>query len=81
MFYLPIIDTTFPSWLPFVGGEPFRFFNAIFNIADISITFGVFILIVSVVFSPKKNQPINSNEDEFQQQEIETKEIIDNITQ
>ena len=81
MFYLPIIDTTFPSWLPFVGDEPFRFFNAIFNIADISITFGVFILIVSVVFFPKKNQPINSNKNEFQNQEIETKEIIDNITQ
>ena len=27
MFYLPIIDKTYPDWIPFVGGESFRFFN------------------------------------------------------
>ena len=48
MFYFPLIDTTFPNWLPLFGGQPFQFFNAIFNIADISITFGVLILIISL---------------------------------
>lgn len=34
MFYFPIIETTWPSWMPFVGGEEFVFFSAIFNVAD-----------------------------------------------
>lgn len=62
MFYFPIIDTTFPSWMPFVGGEPFRFFNAIFNVADISITVGVFVLIISLIVSPKQKKEENNEE-------------------
>lgn len=45
MFYFPIFEGTFPSWLPFFGDKPFRFFNAIFNVADFSISTGVGILI------------------------------------
>jgi signal peptidase II len=32
--------------LPIWGGQPFKFFNAIFNIADMAISTGVGILIV-----------------------------------
>ena len=46
MLYFPIFDGTFPSWIPFLGGNEFRFFNAIFNIADMAISTGVGILIV-----------------------------------
>ncbi len=46
MFYLPIIQTTLPSWLPFWGGEYFIFFRPVFNIADASITTGVFYLLI-----------------------------------
>lgn len=46
MFYFPIIDTRWPEWAPFVGGKPFRFFEAIFNVADASISIGVGIWIV-----------------------------------
>ena len=81
MFYFPLIDTTFPNWLPLVGGQPFQFFNAIFNIADISITFGVLILIVSIVVSPKKDKEIDAGKTKENQQEIETEKFIDNITQ
>jgi signal peptidase II len=42
MFYFPIF--TFPSWVPFWGGE--IFFSPIFNVADISITLGITILIL-----------------------------------
>lgn len=46
MLYFPIFEGTFPEWLPFYGGQPFKFFNAIFNIADMAISTGVGILIV-----------------------------------
>lgn len=46
MLYFPLFDGTFPAWFPIWGGEHFNFFNAIFNIADASISIGVGILIV-----------------------------------
>lgn len=46
MFYFPIWEGTLPEWLPFWGGKYFRFFNAIFNVADFAISTGVGILIV-----------------------------------
>lgn len=46
MLYFPIIDTTWPKWMPYVGGDNFRFFEPVFNIADTAISTGVGILIV-----------------------------------
>lgn len=46
MLYFPIIDSTWPSWVPFVGGDKFEFFSPIFNIADASISIGVITLFV-----------------------------------
>ena len=46
MFYFPIWEGDLPSWLPIWGGNHFRFFNAIFNVADFAISVGVGILIV-----------------------------------
>jgi signal peptidase II len=46
MFYFPIWKGELPAWLPFYGGKPFEFFNAIFNVADMSISTGVGILLV-----------------------------------
>ncbi len=46
MLYFPIIETRFPSWFPFWGGEDFVFFRPVFNIADSSITIGVSMLIL-----------------------------------
>lgn len=46
MFYFPIIEATFPSWLPVWGGEEFIFFRPIFNFADACITVGVLYLLL-----------------------------------
>ena len=45
MFYFPIIDTTFPEWMPLIGGNPFRFFAPVFNFADSCVTCGALYLI------------------------------------
>lgn len=46
MLYFPIVDTTWPDWVPGLGGKGFRFFEPVFNIADTAISTGVAILIV-----------------------------------
>jgi len=46
MLQFPLVEWTWPSWIPFVGGENYLFFQYIFNIADTSISTGVGILIV-----------------------------------
>jgi signal peptidase II len=46
MLQFDLFTVTFPNWLPLWGGSVFNFFPAIFNIADSSITIGLFILIL-----------------------------------
>lgn len=46
MFYFPMIQTTLPEWVPFKGGEYFEFFRPVFNVADASISVGIFLLLV-----------------------------------
>ncbi len=46
MLYFPIIDSQWPEWMPWVGGDSFRFFAPVFNIADTAISTGVGILLV-----------------------------------
>lgn len=46
MFYFPIIDTFWPSWVPLVGGDRLLFFAPVFNFADSCVTVGAFYLIL-----------------------------------
>ena len=46
MFYFPLIETQWPLWMPFVGGEHFVFFSPVFNFADASISVSVVWLIL-----------------------------------
>ena len=46
MFYFPLIETEWPLWMPFVGGEHFVFFSPVFNFADSCITCGVIALLL-----------------------------------
>ena len=46
MFYFPFWHGNLPDWFPFVGGEPFTFFQYIFNPADAFISVGVVLLFI-----------------------------------
>lgn len=63
MLYFPMIDTTWPNWVPVVGGNSFRFFEPVFNIADTAISTGVGILIVfnKKAFPKKENEGKSQN--------------------
>ena len=45
MFYFPLINSHFPSWFPFFGGEHFIFFRPVFNLADAGISIGIFMIL------------------------------------
>ncbi|MDR1680791.1 MAG: lipoprotein signal peptidase [Prevotellaceae bacterium] len=58
MLYFPIIDSRWPDWLPFWGGEEFVFFRPIFNVADAAISTGViYLLLFKRAFFTAKNRP------------------------
>ncbi len=46
MLYFPMIDTTWPNWIPVIGGNHFQFFRPVFNLADSSITTGVLMILI-----------------------------------
>lgn len=46
MLYFPVIDGSWPSWIPFKGGDSFLFFRPVFNLADTAVTTGVCTIIV-----------------------------------
>jgi signal peptidase II len=46
MFYFPLFEFTWPSWVPWLGGTEFEFFRYIFNIADASISVGIGALVL-----------------------------------
>ncbi|MEO8762567.1 MAG: lipoprotein signal peptidase [Bacteroidia bacterium] len=56
MFYFPIIEGIFPTWLPIWGGEDYMFFRPIFNLADASISTGVILILLFQKRFFKENQ-------------------------
>lgn len=64
MLYFPLIDTTWPEWVPVVGGNSFRFFEPVFNIADTAISTGVGILIVfnKKAFAKKEEEVVETDQ-------------------
>jgi len=56
MLQFPMFSWEWPTWLPYIGGESFTFFEPVFNIADTSISIGVGIMLL---FN-KKIYPQNS---------------------
>lgn len=58
MLWFPLIHGFFPEWFPIWKGEYYEFFRPVFNIADSSITVGVFIILIfqGVFFKEKKKE-------------------------
>ena len=46
MLYFPLVEWTWPDWLPWIGGDHFIFFQPIFNVADAALSVGVILLIL-----------------------------------
>lgn len=46
MFYFPLVQTTWPRWIPIVGGSELSFFQYIFNVADSAISIGVMCILI-----------------------------------
>ena len=46
MFYFPLIETTWPQWMPVVGGQEFIFFSPVFNFADACVSVGIIALLL-----------------------------------
>lgn len=46
MLYFPIINSSWPEWMPWLGGRDFTFFSPVFNLADSYITIAVFYIIL-----------------------------------
>jgi signal peptidase II len=75
MLYFPIIqNATFPTWVPFWGGQDFVFFRPIFNLADASISTGIITLLLfqNRFFKTKNSKTGNV---------IETKTVVNDEVQ
>lgn len=75
MLYFPIIqNATFPTWVPFWGGQDFVFFRPIFNLADASISSGIISLLLfqNRFFKTKNSKTGNV---------IETKTVVNDEVQ
>ena len=46
MFYFPLINSHYPNWIPFIGGDHFIFFRPVFNLADTGISVGIFMILL-----------------------------------
>ncbi|MDF4203495.1 lipoprotein signal peptidase [Maribacter sp. SA7] len=64
MLYFPMVDSTWPTWMPMVGGQNFRFFEPVFNIADTAISTGVGILLVFNKRAFNKEEELSTEETE-----------------
>jgi signal peptidase II len=73
MLYFPLIESTYPTWFPFVGGKSFEFFAPVFNIADASISIGVFIIFIFQNKFFKKEEVVANT--------VETKALANDETQ
>lgn len=71
MFYFPLIETTWPEWMPVVGGQEFVFFSPVFNFADACVSVGFFALLLfyrqelsQLSFQKKQDETTTADDEE-----------------
>ncbi len=76
MFYFPLFSGVYPDWLPYFGGSDFQFFRPVFNVADSSISIGIFSIIL---FYRKQfnSLEVKGNEDSTEEPGTDVEPIID----
>jgi signal peptidase II len=62
MLYFPLVDFMMPTWVPFLGGKPFTFFDPVFNLADASISVGVITILIFQNTFFKKEEEVKTKE-------------------
>ena len=75
MFYFPLIESRYPDWFPFIGGNPLVFFRPVFNIADSSITIGIFSILIFYRKYFNKVEESNEEKDDEQSEENEVNPV------
>lgn len=82
MLYFPIIHSTYPDWIPFIGGKEFEFFSPIFNIADASISVGVIVLLLfQKRFFRKEDDKLEAHTASSSKQNVSSDYELGNIEQ
>jgi len=81
IFYFPIIRGTWPDWFPLWGGQELIFFRPVFNIADSSITVGVFTILFFQRKFFKSLEEKNKKDKEASVQSAKNPEFTDSISQ
>lgn len=65
MLYFPLVSSSWPEWLPIVGGDSFTFFAPVFNIADSFVCVGVFLTVAlyrsCLIGEHAEENPISDN--------------------
>ncbi len=70
MLYFPLIDTTWPEWVPYFGGKDLSFFDPVFNVADTAISTGVGILLFFNKKAFSKKEEASNEAEVLENQEL-----------
>lgn len=73
MFYFPLIQSTWPDWFPFCGGEDFVFFSPVFNFADACVSVGV---VAMLIFCRKELSTLTFDGEEKKKEEGEMDDVL-----
>ena len=76
MFYFPLIVTTWPEWMPAIGGDEFIFFSPVFNFADSCISVGMVLLLI---FCRNELSKLSLHVGNKKQENQENREDIDTV--
>jgi len=76
IFYFPIYDGYYPSWVPFLGGKPLILFKPVFNVADVAISIGVLNILIfqRSFFRSDKEEETTEEQDTSAEVDVEASE-------